>query len=131
MSCQARDLGQIREAVTLAETARAGHPAVSPRVRAILDLRAAEAYAVDADITNCRRAIDAAFDRFSDTTPAHGEPGWSYWLDVPHAHGQAGYCYLRLGQWDAARTHLRAAIKGQGAWPRPTSANPALTSTKP
>jgi tetratricopeptide (TPR) repeat protein len=114
MSCQAKDLGQTREAITLAETARSGYPVTAPRVQAILDLRAAEAYAVGADLSNCRRAIDAAFNRFSDPTPDHGEPGWSYWLDIPHAHGQAGYCYLRLGEWDAARRHLRAAIQGQG-----------------
>jgi hypothetical protein len=62
------------------------------------DLRAAEAYAVDGDLTNTRRAMDAAFDRFADPIPDHGEPDWAYWLDLTHAHGQAGYCYLRLGQ---------------------------------
>lgn len=45
LSCQAKDLGQIRAAVTLAETARAGYPNTAPRVGAILDLRAAEAHA--------------------------------------------------------------------------------------
>ncbi|MBV9730089.1 MAG: hypothetical protein JO309_11935 [Pseudonocardiales bacterium] len=39
MSEQAEDLGQIRESVTLAETARAGYPGASPRVAAMLDLR--------------------------------------------------------------------------------------------
>lgn len=117
MSCQAKDLGQKRQAVTLAETARAGYPATAPRVQAILDLRAAEAYAVDADLTRTRRAVDDAFNRFSDPSPDHGEPGWAYWLDITHAHGQAGYCYLRLGQWDRARTHLRAALAAQGGTP--------------
>jgi hypothetical protein len=115
MSCQAKDLGQTREAVTLAETARAGYPATAPRVQAILDLRAAEAYAVDGDLTRTRRAVDSAFDRFSDPVPGHGEPDWAYWLDITHAHGQAGYCYLRLGQWARARTHLRAALAAQGS----------------
>jgi tetratricopeptide (TPR) repeat protein len=113
MSCQAKDLGQTREAVTLAETARAGYPATANRVQAILDLRVAEANAVAGDLTNTRRAIDTAFDLVTDT--GHGAPDWAYWLDVTHAHGQAGYCYLRLGQWDSARTHLRAALAAQGA----------------
>jgi tetratricopeptide (TPR) repeat protein len=114
MSCQAKDLGQVREAIGLAETARTAYPATSAKVQAILDLRAAEAYAVDGDITASRRAIDDAFNRFTDPTAEHGEPDWAYWLDQTHAHGQAGYCYLRLHQWDQARTHFRAALRGQG-----------------
>jgi hypothetical protein len=114
MSCQAKDLGQTREAIGLAETARAAYPGTSAKVQAILDLRAAEAYAVDGDITGSRRALDDAFNRFTDPTSEHGDPDWAYWLDLTHAHGQAGYCYLRLHQWDDARTHFRAALRGQG-----------------
>ncbi|MGH3928173.1 MAG: hypothetical protein ACRDTT_35810, partial [Pseudonocardiaceae bacterium] len=47
MSLQAKDLGQIRESITLAETAQAGYPGATPRIAAICDLRAAEAYACD------------------------------------------------------------------------------------
>ena len=130
MSCQAKDLGQTREAVTLAETARAGYPATAPRVQAILDLRAAEAYAVAGDLTSTRRAVDAAFDRLTDIAPGHGEPGWAYWLDVTHAHGQAGYCHLRLGQWDTARSHLRSALAAQaGAVSREGALRQVLMAT--
>jgi hypothetical protein len=66
MSLQAKDLGQIRESVTLAETARAGYPGATPRIAAICDLRAAEAYACDHATTDCRRALDSAFDRLGD-----------------------------------------------------------------
>lgn len=114
MSCQAKDLGQIRQAVTLAETARAGYPANSPKVAAILDLRTAEAYANEQSTTDARRALDAAFDRLSDTSSDHGDPDWSYWINEAQAHAQAGYCYVKLEDWTRAREHLRAALRLQG-----------------
>ena len=114
MSCQAKDLGQIRGAVALAETARAGYPAASPRVSTILDLRAAEAYANDRDTTACRTAIDAAFAHLAKPGPPHGDPAWCYWVTEAQAHAQAGYCYVRLEDWARARRHLRHAIGLQG-----------------
>ena len=114
MSCQAKDLGQIREAVTLAETARAGYPAASPRVSAILDLRAAEAYANEQSTTDCRRALDTAFARLDDPAAQHGDPAWCYWVNHAQAHAQAGYCYVRLEDWSRARQHLRSALRLQG-----------------
>ncbi|MGH3770664.1 MAG: hypothetical protein ACRDRW_04580 [Pseudonocardiaceae bacterium] len=111
MSMQAKDLGQIREAVTLAETARAGYPGASPRVAAILALRAAEAHAGDQATTECRRALDTAFDRLGDAPGSSGEPDWCYWLDESHTHGFAGYCYLHLQDWGRARQHLRTAMR--------------------
>jgi hypothetical protein len=110
MSCQAKDIGQIREAVTLAETARAGYRAGSPQVATILDLRAAEAYANSGDTDQCRSAIDTAFGRFTDVPTSSGNPPWSYWITPAHADAQAGYCYLRLGDWSRARTHLGRSL---------------------
>jgi len=113
MSAQAIDLGQIRESVTLADTARAGYPGVTPRVAGICDLRAAEACAQDRSVTECRRALDSAFDRLGDVPSSSGEPGWCYWFDESAAHSVAGRCYLRLQDWDRARQHLRAALRMQ------------------
>lgn len=112
MSCQAKDLGQPREAAVLAESARAGYPGASPRVSAILHLRAAEAYATQGSPTECSRALDAAFTDLDSTATA---PDWSYWLDPAQAQAQAGYCYLRLGQHGPARHHLRTALRLQDA----------------
>jgi hypothetical protein len=114
MSCQAKDLGEIREAVTLAETARSGYPTGSPQVATILDLRAAEAYANAGDTTRCRAAIDAAFARFTDPTPSTGNPDWAYWVTPAQADAQAGYCHLKLKDWPQARTHLRRSLSAQG-----------------
>ncbi len=111
MSAQAIDLGQIRESATLAETARAGYPGATPRVGAILDLRTAQAHAYDRSVTDCRRALDSAFDRLGDAPSSSGEPGWCYWLDEAQAHSMAGFCYLRLQDWSRARQHLHAALR--------------------
>ncbi|MBV9139389.1 MAG: hypothetical protein JO115_00430 [Pseudonocardiales bacterium] len=111
MSLQAIDLGQIREAVTLAETARTGYPGASPRVGALLDLRAAEAHAADRSVTECRRALDTAFDRLGNTPGSSGEPDWCYWIDEAQSHTMAGRCYLRLQDWGRARQHLRTAVR--------------------
>jgi len=113
MSEQAHDLGQIRESVTLAETAQAGYPGATPRVAAICDLRAAEAHAYDRAAIQCRHALDAAFNRLGDNPSSSGEPGWCYWLDDAQAHTMAGYCYLRLEDWGRARQHLQAALRLQ------------------
>jgi hypothetical protein len=115
MSSQAIELGQIREAVTLAETARAGYHGASPRVAVICDLRAAEAHAADRSVTECRRALDSAFNRLGDAPGSSGEPDWSYWMDEAEAHLSAGYCYLRLEDWGRARQHLRTAVRVRGA----------------
>jgi len=113
MSCQAKDLGQLRQSITLAETARASYPATSPKVGTILDLRAAEAYANNHAVTDTRRALDSAFDRLTDERPEHGDPGWAYWINEAQAHAQAGYCYVKLEDWTRAREHLRAALRLQ------------------
>jgi len=114
MSLQAKDLRQIRESVTLAETAQAGYPGATPRVAAICDLRAAEAHACDGATVECRRALDSAFNRLDDASPSSGEPGWCYWLDEAQAQAIAGFCYLRLEDWSRARQHLRTALRLQG-----------------
>ncbi|MGH4016559.1 MAG: tetratricopeptide repeat protein [Pseudonocardiaceae bacterium] len=111
MSAQAIDLGQIRESVTLAETARLGYPGATPRVAAIVDLRTAQAHAYDRSVTECRRALDSAFDWLGDVSSSSGEPGWCYWLDEAQAHSMAGFCYLRLEDWSRARQHLHAALR--------------------
>ncbi|MGH9217103.1 MAG: hypothetical protein ACRDZS_12660, partial [Acidimicrobiales bacterium] len=113
MSLQAKDLRQLRESVTLAETAKAGYPGATPRVAAICELRAAEAHACEGTTTACRRALDSAFDRLGDAPSSSGEPDWCYWLDEAQAHGMAGFCYLRLEDWGRARQHLRTALRLQ------------------
>ncbi|WP_157488840.1 hypothetical protein [Pseudofrankia sp. DC12] len=114
MSCQAKDIGQFRDATRLADSARSGYADGSPTVTAILNMRAAQAYANVDDVTESRRAIDTALAAMGGTTPQHGEPAWSYWLDDAQINEQVGYCYMRLGDWPRAREHLLAATQVEG-----------------
>ena len=113
MSEQAKLLGQIRAAVTLAETARTGYPGATPRVAALCNLRAAQAYAYDQATTECHRALNTAFDQLGDPPSSWGEPAWCYWLDEADAHTQAGNCYLQLQDWNRACHHYHAALRLQ------------------
>jgi hypothetical protein len=107
--------------VLLAETARAGYPGASGPVRAILALRAAEAYANDRTATQARRtadtrgAIDDAFTALDAAVPSSGAPSWSYWMTGSQAHAQAGYCYLTIGDHPRARHHLHRSLQPQGS----------------
>lgn len=108
MSCQAKELGQVQEAVTLAATAAAGHPHATGRARAILALRRAEAYAHSRDAGGVLRQVEDAFDHLADA-PGTADSSWSYWMNPVQAHGQAGYAYLVLGDQQRAQHHLLAA----------------------
>lgn len=116
MSCQAKDMDRGAQlAVTLAETAQAGYAGASPRVTAILSLRLAEALAATGAGTECRRMVDHAFEQLTNISPISGDgPAWCYWMGEPQAHAQAGYCYLRLHDWERARGHLQTALRMQG-----------------
>lgn len=111
MSCQAKDLGLYHEAVRLAEAARRGYPGGSPRVRAILAMRIAEARAQTGDSTGVRTAVDEAYQALE--TAGGGDPEWSYWLDGAQVDAMAGYCYGRLADWPRAQSHLTAALRAQ------------------
>ena len=149
MSCQAKDLGQAREAVTLAETARTDHRLASPQVRAILDLRAAEAHAVAGNPHTTRHNIDTAFEHLTaiGSVPAGTgpqTPEWSSWMDTTHAHGQPGTATCASGSGtrpaptyeppctQATRPAPPPAKEpsARPCWPPPGSANPTPTSTR-
>ncbi len=106
MSCQAKDIGQYSEAIRLADSARTGYAGASPTVTAILNMRAAQAYANLKDAKETRRAIELAMETLGGNPPQHGEPAWSYWLDEAQINEQVGYCFMRLGDWSRAREHL-------------------------
>lgn len=114
MSCQAKDIGQFAESARFADSARTGYTGGSSTVSAILNMRAAQAYANLKDVVETRRAIDTAFDVFGGTPPDHGDPPWSYWFNEAQINEQVGYCYMRLGDWERAREHLFASTGEAG-----------------
>lgn len=114
MSCQAKDLGQYDDAAKLADTALTGYHGASPRVSAILHMRAAQAYANMRDTYNTRQSIEAAYSAFRDLSTDSTGPAWAYWLDEAQINEQIGYCYLRLEDWPRAASHMRKSVQLQG-----------------
>jgi tetratricopeptide (TPR) repeat protein len=111
MSCQARDLELRSEAVRLADAARQGYPGASPRVSAMLNLRAARAYARANEPVQCQAAIDAAYDAFQNQNADSTSPEWMYWFDEAQANEHISYCYARLGNWQKAQAHMVTALR--------------------
>lgn len=67
------------------------------------------------DTVETRRALDEAFDHVTNASSHDGEPDRAYWCDEAQAHGQAGYCYRRLGDHHRARSHLQEALDLHGS----------------
>jgi Helix-turn-helix domain len=111
MSYQATFLEQYGEAIRLAEAARQGYGGQSPRIRAMVNLRAAVAYASAGEANPCRAAIDLAHDALRAQPATSGEPAWCYWMGETMANGLAGRCYISLEYWGRAQSHLKTAIR--------------------
>ena len=80
-------------------------------MKAILNLRAAQAYCQTTQVKETRGAIETAYEALRDQPSDSGEPAWSYWMDEAQANEQVGYCYMRLEDWGRARNHLRSALQ--------------------
>jgi hypothetical protein len=113
MSDPAWNLGRSSDAVKLAETALCGVSGSGPRVRAILHMRAALAYAANGDSSDCRRAIDQAYS--SLRTPSHesDEPDWCYWMDEAMHHEQIGTCLMLISDHQEACEHLSVSLRAE------------------
>jgi transcriptional regulator with XRE-family HTH domain len=110
LSCQAKDVGQNLEAVKFAEAAAGRHSGRSPRLTAILHMRAAQAYAATGQLDRCRAAVDDAGTALRSTAPARQDPDWAYWLNEPHWHEMVGYSWMKLESWGQAEEHLTASL---------------------
>jgi len=113
MSLQAKDLELYGEAIKLAEAARQSYDGQSPQVTAMLNLRAAQAYASAGEAKPCRAAIDIAYDALRGQPSTSGEPAWCYWMDEAMANELVSGCYMRLEDWGRAQSHLQTALRLQ------------------
>jgi hypothetical protein len=113
MSEPAKDLGRPDDAAKLAATALAGYKGSSPRVSAILHMRAALPYAVKGEAAGCKRAIDSAYEAFRNSSPESGEPDWCYWMDEGSLNAMIGECFLLLTDYPAASSHLELSLRGE------------------
>jgi tetratricopeptide (TPR) repeat protein len=111
MSCQAENLDLRADAIRLADAAGQGYPGASPRVSALVNLRAAQAYAGANDRTRCQAAIDKAYEAFRNQTADTTDPDWSYWIDEARVNDRVSHCYARLGDWQKAQAHMATAVR--------------------
>jgi transcriptional regulator with XRE-family HTH domain len=114
MSEQAWSLGKLDDAARLAGTAVSGYKGSSPRVSAILHMRAARSQAMLDDSPGCRSNIDSAYDALRNSPSESGEPDWSYWMDEASLNEQVGKCFLYLKDYSAARSYLEMALQTEG-----------------
>jgi hypothetical protein len=112
-SGQAKDLGLHGEAIRLAEAARSGYPGASPRVSAILHMRAAHA----GDANESRAEMDPRPERLEHPHPGDRRPALVL-LVGRSADGRAGGLLpSRIDDWGRAQAHLRNALASQPAEP--------------
>jgi transcriptional regulator with XRE-family HTH domain len=116
MSEQAGYLGKLDDAARLAESALAGYGGGSPRVSAILHMRAARPRAMMGDDYGCRSHIDLAYDALRNSSPDSGEPDWSYWMVEEDLDAQAGDCFLCLNDYSSASSRLETSLRAEGRW---------------
>jgi tetratricopeptide (TPR) repeat protein len=101
------------DAIKLSDAAIHGYPGGSPRVMAILKLRAAQAHAHANEASACQATIDSAYETLRDNETGSGSPRWAYWLDEAQANEMIGTCFLGLTDWTRAREHFSAALRLQ------------------
>ncbi|MFF8601590.1 tetratricopeptide repeat protein [Streptomyces sp. NPDC015232] len=107
----ARDAGRYREAVRAAQAGlRAAAPLASDRLRALLTLREAGAWAGLGDRAACAEALGRAHAHFG-RGPGDGDPEWMSFFGEPELEAQEALCWALLGDWSRAARHAqRAAV---------------------
>ncbi|MBD0707877.1 MULTISPECIES: tetratricopeptide repeat protein [unclassified Streptomyces] len=107
----ARDSGRFREALRAAQAGlRAAGPLGSHRLRSLLSLREAGAWAGLGDRTACEQALGRAHG-FFDRGPADGDPEWMSFFGEPEREALEAQCWSALGDWRRATRHAqRAAV---------------------
>ena len=100
LSClayQVANVGDARQAVTLARTAAVGASGAPATVRALLWERVAWAHAKTGEGRSAERALGAVEDAYAQRDPA-ADPAWVYWLDETEMQVMAGRCWTELGR---------------------------------
>ncbi len=111
MSLHSAELGQVREAVQLAQRAQQVAKGLdSPRVDALLAIREAQAWARLGDASAVTRGHTQAM-KLLDLGPSDADPQWLAFLDEGDVAGQIGLCYLFLRQAEHAEKHFTKATK--------------------
>lgn len=78
---------------------------MAPRVRALLAMRRARAFAAAGMHADTARSLDRAFESL-DSPHDEQDPDWVYWMNSAVLSGEASRSYLLLSDRDRAETHL-------------------------
>ena len=97
------------DAVSIMEILGQLEQQMPPRVQALLAMRRARAFAATGRHRATALSLDQAFEALG---PSRGEqaPQWAYWLNDAVLSGEAGRCYLLLGDRDRAAAHLSEGL---------------------
>ncbi|WP_281180063.1 helix-turn-helix domain-containing protein [Nocardia amamiensis] len=115
--------GEMRRNPLAAQYAQAAAQASlregGPKLRALMAIREAEAHGARGDKAAMTAAMSRAF-RAYESTRGH-DPEWVF---VPESELNlvAGKAQMWAGEYEAATTHMQAAIDGSSAWPRERAA---------
>ncbi|WP_433195814.1 hypothetical protein ACQP1G_42445 [Nocardia sp. CA-107356] len=102
------------DAVSIMETAQQGlRSAATPRVRALIAMREARAFATSGMVSETSAALDRAHEAIA-LGPHDNDPSWVYWMDPTVLTSEAGRCYLHLGDTPRAERHLADGLARLG-----------------
>ncbi len=112
-------LGQHQEAATLLDVAESRRPqALTPRLRAVLEMRRIALAGQMGDTTTLHRADDRARVHLAAARDSE-EPWWSLWLSSSAINAQTGRALLAAHHPDQAEPYLAGrTIKDDAGYPR-------------
>ncbi|WP_416563565.1 hypothetical protein [Nocardia testacea] len=101
------------DAVSIMNTLIEVKQPMPPRVRALLAMRRARAFAAANMPTDTTRSLDRAFESL-ETATEEQDPQWVYWMTSAVLSSEAGRCYLLLGDRSRAEIHLSEGLSRVG-----------------
>lgn len=108
MAIQTYSVGNPQDAVNLVSTAQAQTREATPRVRAMLHMRAGRALSKAGDRTGCAHELEAARTAYAQG-PRDDDPPWTYWMTEGEIEMIAASAALELNDPRQALTNFAAA----------------------
>ncbi|MFD8480999.1 tetratricopeptide repeat protein [Kitasatospora sp. NPDC059673] len=106
----ARDSGQARESLRAAQAGQAAAVGLgSERLRSLLTLREASAWALLGDRGACHQALSRAYALF-DRGPRDADPEWMSFFGEAELAGQEAQCWSVLGEFERASVRAEQAV---------------------
>jgi tetratricopeptide (TPR) repeat protein len=117
MGVHASDAGQLRERVSLIETALEQAPtSMAPGLRSYLWLRLAESSSHVGEHGRAGSALNRAFDLWGRHRSAQDLPDWLGWFDEAQMRSTEGKVLLRAGQFERAVAAFEVSVSEGVPW---------------